>query len=675
MSQPRWLTQLEEARQAGIRGFILTGNTSDLVHYEGSPLAPCQVRFFLAQWLDRDGYDVYLFSLANGLQRLRNTRGDSPLLGQVADPRSLEQVLSAFGNELQQRERRIALIVDYADHLCPISQGTNAMLAPQHLLALETFHTWGTSDRIRAAENLIFLISHENQVNDLLVRTGSGYRVIWIDLPNEAERRSLTALLLQLRQQGRARDFADLDMGLSLQEFLRMSGGLRLRDIEGLFRQAAARGTPVTRALVRDLKAEVIRQMAGGLLEVKEPSHGLEQIAGLPHLKVFVQRLKRRWHAGATDLPQAILLAGVPGCGKSFSVIAIAYELQVPCLAMRNVREQWVGASERNLERVLQIIETLAPCLVWIDELDQAIGQRTTGESADAGTSERMMARLWEFMGAMRHRGRILWVATTNRPDLLDAATLDRFPIVIPMLHPTPKEVGELLPTLRRWCDRQGIPLIEDASQAMGAECSGRKVGAWGDLACFSLTVGKPLTTGEGGIILTPHEALYERLLALCAHPLRQQYAGLEPNPFSLRAPLNPLGVERFLEAWKTFPQRLQERQLALQRLNAFIEASGLPLFPVQVQRESTHAAYRLCPRVIEGSSREEVVEALQAQGWLAGEGSPAHDLPHALRRALQAGHWRHHPQALERASRSRCPNARRLERTLITLEPHPNAP
>lgn len=455
MSQPRWLTQLEEARQAGIRGFILTGNTSDLVHYEGSPLAPCQVRFFLAQWLDRDGYDVYLFSLANGLQRLRNTRGDSPLLGQVADPRSLEQVLSAFGNELQQRERRIALIVDYADHLCPISQGTNAMLAPQHLLALETFHTWGTSDRIRAAENLIFLISHENQVNDLLVRTGSGYRVIWIDLPNEAERRSLTALLLQLRQQGRARDFADLDTGLPLQEFLRMSGGLRLRDIEGLFRQAAARGTPVTRALVRDLKAEVIRQMAGGLLEVKEPSHGLEQIAGLPHLKVFVQRLKRRWHAGATDLPQAILLAGVPGCGKSFSVIAIAYELQVPCLAMRNVREQWVGASERNLERVLQIIETLAPCLVWIDELDQAIGQRTTGESADAGTSERMMARLWEFMGAMRHRGRILWVATTNRPDLLDAATLDRFPIVIPMLHPTPEEVGELLPTLANQIGRQ----------------------------------------------------------------------------------------------------------------------------------------------------------------------------------------------------------------------------
>lgn len=448
MAQPQWLTQLEEARQAGIRGFILTGNTSDMVYYEGSPLNPCHVRYFLAQWLARDGYDVYLYSLSNGLQRLLRSEEKSTVLREIANPRDLQQVLSAFSNWLRRRDTRLALIVDYADHLCPISQGTNAVLSPDHLLALQTFHTWGTDDAIRAADNLILLISHENQVNDLLVRSGSGYRVIWIDLPNGEERSVFTELLQRLRSQGRARDFAALDEQLPLQDFARMGGGLRLRDIEGLFRQAAAQGTTVSRPMVRDLKAEVIRQMAGGLLEVKEPSHGLEQIAGLPHLKAFVQTLQWRWHNGATDLPQAILLAGVPGCGKSFSVMAIAHELQIPCLAMRNVREQWVGASERNLERVLQIIETLAPCLVWIDELDQAIGQRSTGESADAGTSERMMARLWEFMGAMRHRGRILWVATTNRPDLLDAATLDRFPIVIPVLHPSQEEVRELLPVL-----------------------------------------------------------------------------------------------------------------------------------------------------------------------------------------------------------------------------------
>lgn len=460
MAQPRWLTQMEEARQAGIRGFILVGNTSDLVYYEGSPMNPCHVRFFLAQWLAREGYDMYLFSLSNGLQRLLRSEEKSAVLREIADPRNLYQVLSAFSNGLRRRDTRLALIVDYADHLCPISQGTNAVLAPDHLFALQTFHTWGTDDAIRAADNLIVLMSHENQVNDLLTRSGSGYRVIWIDLPDEEQRSVFTKLLQQLRSQGKARDFAGLEEQFPLQEFVRMGGGLRLRDIEGLFRQAAARGVTVSRTAVRDLKAEVIRQMAGGLLEVKETSHGLEEVAGLPHLKAFVQSLKWRWHAGATDLPQAILLAGVPGCGKSFSVVAIAHELQIPCLAMRNVREQWVGASERNLERVLQIIETLAPCLVWIDELDQAIGQRTTGESADAGTSERMMARLWEFMGAMRHRGRILWVATTNRPDLIDAAMLDRFPIVIPILHPSADEVRALLPVLARQIGRELAPNI-----------------------------------------------------------------------------------------------------------------------------------------------------------------------------------------------------------------------
>jgi len=132
--------------------------------------------------------------------------------------------------------------VDYADHLCPISQGMNAVLAPQHLFALQTFHAWGVDDEIGSSENLVILISHENQVNELLTRTGSGYRVITLDLPNEEERFAFAELLMSLRSRGRAKDFAPLSEDLSLQEFARISGGLRLRDIEGLFRQAQAQG-------------------------------------------------------------------------------------------------------------------------------------------------------------------------------------------------------------------------------------------------------------------------------------------------------------------------------------------------------------------------------------------------------------------------------------------------
>lgn len=121
---------------------------------------------------------------------------------------------------------------------------------------------------------------------------------------------------------------------------------------------------------------------------------------------------------------------------------------------MRNIRQALVGASEQNLEKVLWVVETLSPCVMWMDEIDQVLGQRNTGQSMDAGTSERMMGRIWEFMGSMKHRGRILWVGTSNRPDVLDSALLDRFQLVIPFLHPTPGEVAELVPALAQQLGR-----------------------------------------------------------------------------------------------------------------------------------------------------------------------------------------------------------------------------
>jgi len=462
--QPKWLIQFEEARQAGTPGIILTGNTNDFVYVNGQSIPPCLVKIYLGQYLRRLGYEVFYFSLAHGLQYLSTPNGNSLLseviqreiLQKIANPRDVEQVLPTFTPILRRRDIKVALVVDYADHICPTAQGMNAVLAPQHLFALQTFHAWGVDDEIRASDNMVILISHENQVNELLTRTGGGYRVITVDLPGEEERLAFTNLLLSLRTRGRAKDFAPLYADLTPHQFARISGGLRLRDIEGLFRQAQAQGEQigVTRQMVREHKAIVIQQMAKNLLEVKEPETGFEVVAGLKHAVDYFRRLVWRLHSGASDVPQAILLAGVPGCGKSFIVLALAKELNFPCLIMRNIRERWVGASEQNLEQVLWIAESLAPCLIWIDEVDQALGQRTTGESADAGTSERMLARIWEFMGSMKHRGRILWVATTNRPDLLDAATLDRFQIVIPFIHPSPSEVCELLPLLAQQLKR-----------------------------------------------------------------------------------------------------------------------------------------------------------------------------------------------------------------------------
>jgi transitional endoplasmic reticulum ATPase len=452
MRKPQWFGKWEEARQSHTRGFILVYNTNDLVYAPDSGIPPCLLKFFIAQYLAREGYVVAGFSLAQGLHPL-NPLDNRRFPVSVTNPRDPQSVLEALTAALRRRDPKMAVILDYADHLAPAAQGMNAVLSPVHLHALETLHMWGTDDAIRSTDNLVLLISHENQLNELLMRNGSGYRVIPVDLPDETEREAFIRFLLHLRSRGRD-EFGALGDGLTPDELARITGGLRYRDLEELFRLAAARGTPLSRGMVRDRKAEAIRQLAHNLLEVYEPTYGFDQVAGVRHAVEYFEVLKWRLRSGDSSVPQAILLAGVPGCGKSFLILALAKELGFPCLAMRNIRERWVGASERNLELVLWVAETLAPCLIWMDELDQVLGQRGTGTSADAGTSERLLARIWEFMGSMRHRGRILWIATTNRPDLLDAATLDRFQVVIPFIHPSPSEVAELLPLLARQVGR-----------------------------------------------------------------------------------------------------------------------------------------------------------------------------------------------------------------------------
>ena len=204
----------------------------------------------------------------------------------------------------------------------------------------------------------------------------------------------------------------------------------------------------MTRENIRRSKAQAIRQMAGDLLEVLEPTCGFSHVAGLSHAVRYLTELNERLRAGCTAVPRALLFDGVPGVGKSFLVRAWAYELGYNCVAMRNVRSQWVGESERNLERVFNYLESNQPCLCFIDEIDQALGRR--GQGGDSGTSERMLARIWEFMALEEHRGKIIWVGASNRPDMLDPATIDRFGIAIPFLHPTPGEIPQLLPVLAR---------------------------------------------------------------------------------------------------------------------------------------------------------------------------------------------------------------------------------
>ncbi|MEM2446365.1 MAG: ATP-binding protein [Candidatus Bathyarchaeia archaeon] len=456
---PKWVQDWERSRRSGRKGFIFVFNTTDYVYDPTNGLLPCRLKYYLAQRLQREGYTVWGYSLGQGLYRLS---GDNQQRPNVNDPRNPEEVLRWLTRQLRQPEPRIAIVIDHADLIVPNAQGlTSAVLSPMHMNALELLNGWGMDDAIRLTDNLILLISYENQVHDLLMRTGSGYHVLQVGLPDEGQRLAFIQFLMQL-------GYGQPNEDLPEDELARITGGLRLVDIDEIFCLSNAERKPIDRSMVREKKAQTIKQMGRDLLEVIEPNYGFESVAGLRHVIEYLQLLIWQIRSGVSNVPQALLLVGPPGVGKSFIVSAVAKELGWCLLKLGNIREKWVGASERNLEMALWIIETLAPCIVWVDEIDQAWGgQRNVGPSADAGTSERMMARLWEFMGSMKHRGRILWIGTTNRPDILDAATLDRFQVIIPFLHPTIEEIKALLPVLASQVGRElaGDVKVEEIAQ------------------------------------------------------------------------------------------------------------------------------------------------------------------------------------------------------------------
>jgi SpoVK/Ycf46/Vps4 family AAA+-type ATPase len=183
-----------------------------------------------------------------------------------------------------------------------------------------------------------------------------------------------------------------------------------------------------------------------------EPGHGFEVVGGMDEVKKDLLVIAESIREGRTSrVPMGILFTGPMGTGKTFVAEAFAKECGLTTIKLKNFRSKWVGATEGNLEKILNVIRAIGQVVVIIDEGDRAFGN--TDSEGDGGTSSRVIARIKEFMSDTSNRGRILFLVMTNRPDKLDvdlkrAGRLDR---KIPFLYvQTPEEVELVAAALLR---------------------------------------------------------------------------------------------------------------------------------------------------------------------------------------------------------------------------------
>lgn len=148
------------------------------------------------------------------------------------------------------------------------------------------------------------------------------------------------------------------------------------------------------------------------------------RVSGLDALKNWLQEKKAIFFApdeelGKRDLqtPKGILLAGVPGCGKSFSARMIAWEWELPLFRfdIGTVYDKWVGESEKRMKEALQFIDNVAPCILWIDEIEKALSISDTGND----TGKRVLGQFLFWL--QESDSRVFLVATANDISLLPA--------------------------------------------------------------------------------------------------------------------------------------------------------------------------------------------------------------------------------------------------------------
>ena len=155
----------------------------------------------------------------------------------------------------------------------------------------------------------------------------------------------------------------------------------------------------------------------GGVLTIESPTFGLEWVAGFTNLKAWVSGRARAFEPDAVAFgiqpPRGLLLTGVPGCGKSFVTKAIASSWNLPLLRMDAgaLLDSFIGASERNLREALATAGSLAPSILWIDEIEKGFGSRGPSES-DGGLGFRLLGTLATWMQERPHP--VFMLATSN---------------------------------------------------------------------------------------------------------------------------------------------------------------------------------------------------------------------------------------------------------------------
>lgn len=358
----------------------------------------------------------------------------------------------------------LIIIVEGADMILPSGDGDVARMNDAQLRRISIASDWFSDPAFYGGKDTLILLAESRSLIHPRVSRLPQVLSIEIPSPDTQSRRHFLDVHASKQATGAAGTPEDRQTVASA------TAGLSLHALRQLVLVSDYLNKPIDRKdTTAQVEAFIQAQLGEDVVEFNKPEHNLKDVIGFAQLKTFLSEyMLPRLRLGDDRALPGAAIAGPIGSGKTFIFEAVAAEMDMPVLVLKNIRSQWFGQTDVIFERLRRVLESLEKVVIFVDEADTQFG----GVGSDAHETERRLTgKIQGMMSDPRLRGKIIWLLMTARihrlsPDIrrpgrvgdliipvLDPIGQDRLDFIRWMIKPTGLTSDDLV----RWLDEEGL--------------------------------------------------------------------------------------------------------------------------------------------------------------------------------------------------------------------------
>jgi SpoVK/Ycf46/Vps4 family AAA+-type ATPase len=345
---------------------------------------------------------IFEWDSVRGLSKMETNRGRTPVPDLVAVKKLLEYLDQKVG------DHQLYILKDFH----PFFQEPVVRRALRNLIS-----------KLKSKSTTIIFVSPNSAIPEELVKD---VQLLDFELPDDEGLKSRLEFVQRNAEKSK-KPGSNHDFSISPEIMLRAveaAKGLTDSEAENAFTLAIVQHKHFDRAFVKAVFDEKVTHLKkNGLLTYIEPDVTFDSVGGLDGLKTWIRQRSQAYlpaaRAYGLPYPRGMLLCGIPGGGKTLLAKATAAELGLPLfqLDVGSLFGKMVGETEQNFRRVIQTVDGVGSCILFIDEIEKALNRSAVSGQGDTGTSSRSFGTLLSWLSD--HKTPVFVIGTSNNFTIL----------------------------------------------------------------------------------------------------------------------------------------------------------------------------------------------------------------------------------------------------------------